>query len=243
MTQTVVVTYADADFSANNVGFIDPEPLISLPDVTKVGYFRFGRSLALSLKNKISGGAAAVVSGTPPTINPLSATSVVGSALALPAPLSPAMTIITVHAQEASIPSSQTLGGYGSNSAAAYGLFRQSTGGQNYIANARLNSGTAVSASLAPAGGSRIELLAAVFDVAANQVRLRRPRTLETASAAWTNWGAQAGNHRVLGNVGSNTGAVEGLVHIALGAALTDAQIDAVYESAKTSLAASNIAI
>lgn len=251
MAQTIVRRLSGADFSANNVGFLDLEPAIALPANGLEGYFRFRVTEDRAKTNKVAGKAnasKATGTGAPSlTVGPKSLTA--KEATLIIATLQPPFTVISVVRQIADVLApGRCLGGCPNTSSTTTGLRIGliHTDTEIYRAYAKNGSSSAGSAALGSTQDNRDEMIVGVFDSVNNQLKVRRPRTNESATAAYTNWGAVTSPHRLIGDTstsGNLNGEVEGYLSIVYSRALSDVEIDAIYASAKASLAVSGISI
>lgn len=246
---TLVKSFASVDASPKNFGYLDLEPAITFPHPEDMyAYFRLGRTLASTLENLASGGVDATFSGrTNYTINPQSLVSRSDGYATITGaqPLAPC-TIVSVIHQTAASPSAVTLlGGFSTStgSGAGGGLLRYTSG--NYGAIHRVSSINTTTTSFAADGGERIEMICAVFDDDADEMRCYRPRTETEAITPFSGW-ATTGNsvdRLMSGGQGTHTGEIEGVLRLGWHRALSKSELDALYLSVKASLASSGIDI
>lgn len=240
MVGTIIRTYANADFSAKNIGYIDPEPAWDLPVGNLMGAWRFGRTLDLSMKNKVTSGGWGdlVVGGANPAVSmdgvTLNSTAFLyRNANGFQAP----MTMITVY-ESAETPVSQMLGGFRSSSQPTLYLSVGSSGG--VAVAARKDSATPVTTVGITGAVPRFELVAGVFDTTENLMKVSRPRTGSTAQIAFSDW---TPNTSSAYRLGQDTSSIKIAAHVVYTRALTDAEVTQVYSTIKASLAVSSINI
>ena len=243
---TLVKTFSGANFGNNSIGVIDPEPRIAVPAGT-LAEVRLGRSLPLTLRNRVTEGPTPYLYPDPAsgyTVSENSFVAVPTGTVLLPVTMAVPCTIIAVYKQGAAAPAvSACLGGAPRTSADGVGLLLTASG--NIAASSR-RSGTSTNAGFATAGGARYEFVAAVFDKPGQQLRLERPRTatVQSTTLATANWPATTSLYRVLGNNNSDvSGAAEGVLNILVPFAMSSAEIAALYASARESLDVSGIEI
>lgn len=247
MAKTIIRQYPGANFPETLV--LDLETPINWGANSPAGHFRFAKTLANSLRNRIVGGTDALVStGNSLTVNPASVAVDLGTGLYVPSNVALPCTFLSVFRQT-SAGVSQTLAGAPSTSGGdTAGLCVSASG--NIAATARTSS-VNYSASVAKDGGDRWEMVVATFSntgaAGAHVIALHRPRTstkIVTSNATLPANVNTSAVFRVLGSGGPLNGAVEGaLCAYWPGLVLSDATIASVYTSVKQSLAVSGIQI
>lgn len=237
---TLIRQFPSAQFSGSLI--LDLEPPIAFPAAT-LGAYRLRNSAAYSAAPRAGGWPAVAVvdTGADPTFTPYSAQTNAGKTLGISGQNMPSgnLTILTVSRQRtiAGAGSLQWLGGSAVNGASSYGVVRSK---DSLNAALSINGGTY--AQMSPVGGDRWEALFAVFNVAGTQGSLYRPRTDTTVTATIPAPAIPAGAIRVLGNT-LHTAPAEGALVAFITGALSKAEMDALYVSAKASLAVSGIEI
>ncbi|MDQ7310616.1 hypothetical protein [Stenotrophomonas sp. Sm10] len=237
---TLIRQFPGAQFNGSLI--LDLEPTISFPAST-LGAYRLRNSAAYSAYPRAgSWPAAAVVdTGADPTFTPYSVQTNAGKTIGVTGQNMPSgnVTVLTVSRQR-SIPGAgalQWLGGAAVNSTQAYGVVRSKDS-----LNAAVMVNGATYAQMTPNGGDRWEAIFATFNVSASQASLYRPRTDTTTTAAIPTPTIPAGAIRLLGNT-LHTAPAEGALVAFFNGTLTKAELDAIYASAKASLAVSGIEI
>lgn len=241
--KTIVEIRKGRDFSANNLGYADFEPAVVFPKPEfLLGGFRLKVNQSVTTLNKSGGTTGSSASAPNAQYFSDSVTVPTGEAFALPGTLNRPATLISVFYHEASQPST-TLGGSPNTGTTSFGMIATASGTSAWCRS----SGTNHQAALArAAGGARWEFVASTFDYDAG-MRIYRPR--DNASASNTTVGivpsGSGATPRYLGNtVSTYVGAVRGAFSaVYSGVALTESEIQELYESVKESLAVSGINI
>lgn len=240
MTAIIKRYAAPAAFSDSLV--LDLEPLVQYP-AGLLAEYRYKITAGNSAPPRQGSWAALTVvdSGAEPVFGAASAT-VNGRNLAIPQRPLPAgsFTILSVsrQAQLTGASGFQWLGGGADSANASLGLYRASS-----TLSYALRAGGSHVATLAPDGGDRYEAVFAVYDTVGSTGKLFRPRTNTAVTAPIAVLPATpTGAIRVLGH-GLYPTPVEGVLTAFISGTLTEAQMNAIYLSAKTSLAAGGITI
>ncbi|HEL4110827.1 TPA: hypothetical protein UM343_000948 [Stenotrophomonas maltophilia] len=231
---------APAAFSDSLV--LDLEPLISYP-AGLLAEYRLKASEAKSAMPRQGEWAALVStdSGADVVYGPASALAA-GKHLAIPSRPMPtgSMTMLVVSRQVAGAGAApyQWLGGGADSANASYGMYRA-----NGTLATAMRIGGSHYATMPAEGGDRFEALFGVVDTAGQKARIYRPRTGTEVVADLP--GAPpvvAGAIRVLGHA-LYAAPVEGALVAFISGALSTAQMDAIYASAKASLASGGVDI
>ncbi len=247
MAKTIIRQYPGANFPDGLI--LDLESPINWGANSPAGHFRFAKTLGNALRNRIEGGANALVStNNSLTVRPASVSVDSGTGLYVPTNLAlPCTFVVVFHQTPEGV--SQTLAGApsvtGSDSA---GLCVSANG--NLAAIARVNSAN-YSATVAKDGGDRWEMVVATFDnsgpAGTHAIALHRPRTSTKVLTQSATLPANINTTqvcRILGSGSGLNGAVEGaLCAYWPGRVLGDGVIGSIYDSAKRSLAASGLEI
>lgn len=237
---TLIRQFPGAQFNGSLI--LDLEPSIAFPAST-LGAYRLRNSAAYSANPRAGAWPAAAVvdTGADPTFTPYSVQTNAGKTLGISGQNMPAgnITVLTVSRQRsiAGAGALQWLGGAAVNAAQAYGVVRSKDS-----LNAAVMVNGATYAQMTPNGGDRWEAIFAVFNVTGAQASLYRPRTDTTTTAAIPAPTIPAGAIRLLGNT-LHTAPAEGALVGFFSEAMTKAEMDALYASAKASLAVSGIDI
>jgi len=247
VAKTIIRQYPGASFPDGLI--LDLESPINWGANSPAGHFRFAKTLGNALRNRIAGGANALVStNNSLTVKPASVAVDLNTGLYVPTNVALPCTFVVVFHQTAD-GVSQTLAGApsvtGSDSA---GLCVSANG--NLAAIARVNAAN-YSATVAKDGGDRWEMVVATFDnsgaAGAHAIALHRPRTgtkVLTANASLPATINTTQVCRILGSGGALNGAVEGaLCAYWPGRVLSDATIAGIYQSIKQSLVVSGLEI
>jgi len=225
---------------------LDLEAPINWSGAAPQGHFRFAKSLQNALRNRAGGANASVSNNAEPVIDDRSISLASSTALSVAGSAAMPLTFLSVFRQSATAVN-QTLMGNPSTSGADSAGLGVSSGG-NLIAFARAG-GSNFSASLPKNGGDRWEFVAGTFDnsggAGAGVLRLHRPRTGSIAEVTNATIPASVGTLRIIGAAtGTLNQAVQGaLSAFWIGTALSESQINAIYASARESLAPSGVDI
>ena len=239
MVETIIRTYSALDASAKNVGFVDPEPAWDLPTSGLVAAHRFGRSLAKSLENRFTGSGSwgdMFVVGDDPTVDATSMQSNSEGYLAFSArPPNYPMSFVTVYEHQAA-----TLLLGGNRSTATPGVYITANSSNEVITRVKGVGTTDVAVAILPGMTARVDMVVGVADTENNKVVTYRPRTNTKVETAFALWGGVGASTSRLGN---DFNALRSYAHIVYDRPLTDADVSQIYETVRTSLAVSGVAI
>jgi len=243
---TIIRQYA-APAAFPDTIILDLEPAIDWQGVVPDGHFRLAKTLNYALDNKVSGGTDALLSnGGTYTVDAISAEVSASSAFYVPLSVTLPVSFMSVFRQTTAGINQTLMGNASTSGADSAGLVV--TSGGNIAALGRASSAN-YSASLAKDGGERWEMVVGVFDnrpgAGSSILRLYRPRTGSVVEVTNATLPASLSTNRILG---ASAGTINQSVRGALsaywaGRVLSQATINAMYQSVKNSLSFSGISI
>lgn len=244
--KTIIRIHTEADFSSNNIGIVDYEPAIELPQPENViAAYRTKISLSDSV-DLVGGSPALLLEGTG---NSFTSTSFIASPaadgdMALTGAQMPAgpSSFAVVFKQQADAPAANSgiLGSFqGVLSSTSCMLLEMDTGVYKFIRAA------ANTVELTKDGGERWEMIVCTSDPDSNEMVVYRPRTGTTQTGTCGSSIASVAAVRAFASVAqySSGRGYEGAMFAVWGASLSESDVDDLYARAKTSLAVSGINI